>query len=142
MVEYIIKTPPLERLGAAVVEALDEGVTQKDLVTLVMSTVDTYTPPKQISMGDEGESFQVLDRDTVYSELPPDLIDLRTAAKVYGLRPRTLQEWVSKNRVPQHGWLSIPAFRGRRSIVVREEDLREYMKGPRAKGGRPPKISD
>ena len=29
MVEYIIRTPPLERLGAAVVEALAEGVTQQ-----------------------------------------------------------------------------------------------------------------
>ena len=130
----------------------------------------------RISIADESKSFEDLNRDTVYSELPPGLvdflsaakkyglsvrtlrnwvksgepknhdetpvftelpegfIDLRTAAKVYDLRPRTLQDWVSKNHITKQGWLSIPGLLGGRSIVVREEDLREYMKAPRASG--------
>ena len=67
-------------------------------MTVVMTTVDTYTPPKQMAMKTECEDFRVLDRDTVYSELPPGLIDLRTAANEVGqgTSRATLHSWVTR----------------------------------------------
>ena len=170
MVEYMIKTPPLERLGTAVAEALAEGVTQQELISVVLSTVATYTPP----LPDEAdcEDFQAPSPDgdrvkaslhgytaasppshqdltgeidvfveqhwTVYTELPPGLIDLPSAAQKYGLNQWTLRNWVRKGHLKMYGRLKGSA-KGGGFILVRESELRLYKDMPKSKGGRPRK---
>ena len=133
MVEYIIKAPPLERLGAAVAEALAEGVTQQELMGVVLTTVATYTPP----MADEAdcEDFRVPGPDTVYTELPPGLIELPNAARTYGIPRRTIQTWLRKGKLSRQGRLRGPA-RGGGYILISEDQLIAYMNEPRHRGGR------
>ena len=136
MVEYIVKAPPLERLGAAVAEALAEGVTQQELMGVVLTTVATYTPP----MADEAdcEDFRVPGPDTIYAELPPGLIDLPSAAQKYDLNRGTLRNWVTKGYLKRYGRLKGSA-QGGGFILVSESELRLYMDMPKNKGGRPRK---
>ena len=134
MVEYIIKAPPLERLGDAVAEALAEGVTQQELMGVVLTTVATYTPP----MADEAECEDFRGPDTVYTELPPGLIDLPTAAQKYDLNRGTLRNWVTKGYLKRYGRLKGSA-QGGGFILVSESELRLYMDMPKNKGGRPSK---
>ena len=76
--------------------------------------------------------------NTVYTELPPGLIDLPAAVKKYNLKPRTVQDWVRQGHVRLLGRLRAPS-RGGGYLVVSEEELRSYIMAPRNKGGRPPK---
>ena len=138
MVEYIIKAPPAERLSAAVAEALTEGMTQQQLMGVVLTTVATYTPPVPMSPADEAdcEDFQAAGPDTIYTELPPGLIDLPSAAKKYSINRGTIRHWVKRGNVPSQGRLK-GAARGGGYLLIREDDLLKYMVGPRDKGGRP-----
>ena len=140
MVEYQYETPPLERLGTAIAEALDEGVTQQELMGIVLTTVATYTTPMQMSLADEAdcEDFQVPGPDTVYTELPPGLIDIRTASQKYCLQTALLRAWVRKGRLSYKGRLKAPAAGGG-YIVVDEEELTSYISAPKDRGGRPRK---
>ena len=72
--------------------------------------------------------------DTVYSELPPGLIDLPSAGRKYNVPRRTIHSWVNKGRVRLRGRLRGPT-RGGGYLVVSEADLVAYLEGPRNKGG-------
>ena len=140
MVEYIIKAPPLERLSTVVAEALAEGVTQQELMGVVLTTVATYTPPMQVSLDDEAdcEDFQAPAPDTIYTELPPGFLDLPSAARKYGLNEWTLRNWVRKGHVKMQGRIKGSA-KGGGFILVRDSELRLYIDTPKSKGGRPRK---
>ena len=140
MVESMLRTPVIARLGSAIAEALDEGVTQQELMSVVLTTVSTYTPPIKMSLAneDECEDFQAAGPDTVYNKLPPGLITLSDAAREYDLNHRTIRNWVRKGDLKVHGRLKGSAKRGG-FIVLNEAALRVCMYLPKDKGGRPKK---
>ena len=129
MVEYIIKAPPLERLGDAIAEALAEGMTQQELMSVVLTTVSTYTPP----IADEAEC-----PDSVYTELPPGLIDLPSAARKFNTPRGTLHAWVRRGHIHSYGRLPGPA-RGGGIVILKESEIIERSLSPKSKGGRPKK---
>ena len=136
MLKYISNTPPLERLGAAVAEALAEGVTQQELMGVVLSTVATYTP----SMADEAdcEDFRAPGPDTVYTELPPGLIDLPSAARESGIASSTLHMWLARGHIKSYGRLKGYA-KGGGIHLLKAVEIQARQGAPPNKGGRPRK---
>ena len=76
------------------------------------------------------------DPDTVYAELPAGLIDLPTAATRYKVNVRTIYNWLRRGRLALCGRLRAPATGGG-YLVVCEDELVAFMRGPRDRGGRP-----
>lgn len=77
----------------------------------------------------------------IFDELPPGMIDFPTASRSpeeggYGIHLRTLHNWVRTGRITEMGRLKARAPGGG-YIVVWEQDLIDYIKAPRNKGGRP-----
>ena len=71
----------------------------------------------------------------IYDELPPGLIDLPSASRKYGIRVRTIRNWVNRGHLDKVGLLKAPA-RGGGYFVVDEAALVQYLDAPR-RGGRP-----
>ena len=138
MVKYNVKTPPLERLGHAVAEALDEGVTQQELMSVVLTTVATYTPPMLMSLSDEADCENSPAPDTVYTELPPGLIDLPSAAREFGIASSTLHMWLARGHIKSYGRLKGYAKGGGMHLLKATEILARQG-APANKGGRPRK---
>ena len=123
-------TTALDRLGEVVAEALDSGVSEEELQTMVTTAVASY------QTGLPG--FPENDPSTVFVELPPGLIDVPTAARKYQLQTATIRHWLRKGRVRARGRLKGPAAGGG-FWVMNEEELVAYISAPRLKGGRPRK---
>ena len=140
MVESMLRTPVIARLGTAIAEALEEGVTQQELMSVVLTTVSTYTPSMKMSQAneDECEDFQAPGPDTVYNELPPGLVTISDAAREYDLNRWTIRNWVRKGALKTHGRLKGSA-KGGGFILINEADLQVCMYLPKDKGGRPKK---
>jgi hypothetical protein len=137
MVESMLRTPVIARLGTAIAEALDEGVTQRELISVVLTTVSTHTTSMQMSK-DECEAFQAPGPNAVYTKLPPGLITLSDAAREYDLNHRTIRNWVRKGDLKVHGRLKGSA-KGGGFILLNEAALRVCVYLPKDKGGRPKK---
>ena len=82
--------------------------------------------------------FPLPDDVPIYTELPEGLIDLPSAVKKYGLKPRTVQDWVKNGHVPLRGRFKA-ATRSGGYLVVSEDELVDYISAPRNRGGRPRK---
>ena len=124
--------PVLARWRQAIREALRAGVTERTLLSILRAESAAREHRRRVSMPDTD------DPETVYTELPPGLIDLPSAVRKYGLTSSTVHDWIRHGRIEPQGRLRAPA-RGGGYLVVREEDLLAYMKAPRDKGGRPRK---
>ena len=124
--------PALERWLDTTRELLESGYTKEDLDSLLTSAPE--------NTGKQGRlpHFRDEDPDTVYTDLPPGLIDLPTAARKFNLKPVTIRSWVSKGRIRLLGRLRAPTTGGG-YLVMSEEELLSYMSAPRDKGGRPRK---
>ncbi len=138
MVESMLRTPVIARLGTAIAEALDEGVTQQELMSVVLTTVATYTPPMLMSLADEDKCEDLQATDTVYNELPPGLLTISEAAREYDLNRWTIRNLIRKGALKTHGRLKGSA-KGGGFILLSEADLRVCMSLPKDKGGRPKK---
>ena len=123
-------TKALDRLGDAVAVALDSGITEEELTSMVDTAVASY------QSGVPG--FPGSDPDMVYDISPLGLIDLPTAARKYDLNRTTLNSWVFRGRLQLRGRLKGPAARGG-FILIREDDLVALLAMPKSKGGRPRK---
>ena len=121
----------------AVDVAVLAGLSKPELQTL-LDTRYPDTRARVVTNGhavvDYGESpegrFPLPDDALIYREVPEGLIDLPTAVKKYGLKTRTVQDWVSQGHVAVHGRLRAPA-RGGGYLVVNEEELVAYITAPR-----------
>lgn len=115
--------------------ALDSGMPGEDILNMVQTEVkgyETFHEPRFLG-------FESYDQETVFTEeLPAGLIDVPTATKHYEIKPRTLHNWLSKGYITVRGRLKGPATGGG-YLVIREQDLIDYMSAPRNKGGRPKK---
>ena len=128
---------PLGEAGEAIERALRSGATREE----ILSMLELKVTENEVAYQDTLPAFPDDDTDTVYTELPPGLIDLPSAIKKYRLRPRTAQNWVKFGRIKLRGRLKASA-RGGGYLVVCEDELVTYMTGPRDKGGRPRKTPD
>ena len=124
----------LEHLEGALIVALQSGATKNDIFTMIELKVAEHETVFQARM----PGFTEIDPNTVYNDLPPDLIDLPTAAKKYRIRPGTLGSWMRKGNLPSRGRLKGPATGGG-YLVICEEELVAYIEAPRNRGGRPPR---
>ena len=124
--------PAVERWLDATREVLQAGVTEKDLDNLLTAAIEGHTQQTQTP------DFPENSGDTVYTELPPGLIDVRSASKKFGCPIGRIQNWVHRGRLMTYGRLKAPA-RGGGYLVVDESELVAYLSAPKAKGGRPPK---
>ena len=125
--------PVLARWRQATREALESGVAGRILLSILREETAAARERRRRASIHETDG-----PDTVYTELPPGLIDLPSAVKKYGLILSTVHDWIRHGRIKPQGRLKAPA-RGGGYLVVREEDLLAYMRAPRDKGGRPQK---
>ena len=122
--------PVLARWRQATREALESGGAEGTLLSILREETATAREHCRRASTDDPE--------TVYTELPPGLIDLPSAVRKHGLRSSTVYDWIRHGHVRPQGRLKAPA-RGGGYLVVREDDLLAYLKAPRNKGGRPRK---
>ena len=107
----------LNRLGEAVAEALDSGVSEEELQTMLKTAVAEHQTGHQTWL----PGFPNEGQDTVYDELPPELVDLRTAASEYGCSIHRLRSWVHRGHIKSLGRLRGRAPGGGVHVVSREE---------------------
>ena len=105
----------------------------------VKGRTKSMVPGNELTFVSDAEVGALAKAHRVYDELPPGAIDLPSAARKYELHPKTVHDWVEKGYVKSLGRLRGSA-RGGGFVIVRENDLMEYIHAPRKKGGRPPKI--
>ena len=117
-------------LRTAVETALASGVSENEILSMVATVAADAEQPELPGFEDEGLPL--------YTELPPGLIDLATAAKRYSRSPSLLRMWVYRGHLEERGRLRGPGQNGG-AIVVCEQDLLERINAPPNKGGRPKK---
>ena len=128
------RTSALERLRDAIEGARINGVPEDEISAMVSTTAIQHDSELQSCL----PGFPAHAPDRVYTDLPPGLIDVPTAAIKYDISRRTIQGWLRKKRLPLHGRLKAPGPGGG-CLVVCESELLEYMSSPKSKGGRPRK---
>ena len=127
--------PVLARWRQATREALESGVAERILLSIFREeTAAARERRRRASMPDTD------DPETVYTELPPGLIDLPSAVRKHGLRSSTVHDWIRQGHVMPQGRFRAPA-RGGGYLVVREEDLVAYLGLPVTKGEDPGRSS-
>ena len=124
----------VEVLGRALTEAVDAGITEEELLLMVVSAMST-TAPEQAVQGPSPEPEPIYEHGLV----PRGLIDLPSAAQKYGRPISTLQAWVRRGHLATYGRLKAPA-RGGGYVLLLEADVIDKTNGPIKKGGRPRKI--
>ena len=113
-------------------ELLGSGYTKEDLDSLLT------TAPENTGVQSHLPHFPDDDPDTVYSELPPGLIDLPTAARNFSCPIGRIQNWVHRGHLASYGRLKAPA-RGGGYVLVSERELKLLLSKPLNRGGRPSK---
>ena len=124
--------PALEHWLDTARELLESGYTKEDLDSLLT------TVPEPTGVQERLPHFPDDDPDTVYTELPPGLIDLPSASKKLGIPVRTIRSWIKRGRLTVRGRLKSPSPGGG-YLVVSNDELLTFASAPRDKGGRPPK---
>ena len=130
-------------------KAVDVAVLAELTKAELQTVLDTRYPDTRARVAANGHAvvdydespkrgFALPDDVPVYTELPEGLIDLPSAVKKYGLKPRTAHDWVAKGHVKLWGRLRAPSTGGG-YLVVDEVEFIAYMNAPRNKGGRPRK---
>ena len=125
---------PLAEAGEAIERALRSGATREEILFMLELKVTEH----EVAYQDTLPAFPDDDRDTVYIELPPGLIDVPTASRKYNVPDATLRGWIKKGRLHSRGRLKGPAARGGFQVVD-EDELVQHIAAPRNKGGRPRK---
>lgn len=123
----------LDRWMRATREALRPGTSEEDLHTMLQTAADNLLRG-DVHHGDAPPHTP----DTVYDELPPGLIDLRSAVAKYSINRNTLQTWIQNGRLQTFGRLKAPAAGGGYRLLS-EAELVDYLVEPRSTGGRPRK---
>ena len=121
-------------LESALTVALQSGATKNDIVAMIELKVAEHESTIQA----HSTVIQDQHQEPVYSELPEGFIDIPTAVKKYGLKARTVHDWVRSGHVQLRGRLRAPTSGGG-YLVVHGNELMSFIAAPRAKGGRPRK---
>ena len=142
MVEYQYETPPLERLGAAVAEAVAAGVSAEEMITIVATTLGQQNGHigKARELQDATAMFDVPavpDAPPLFTELPEGLIAVPEAAKKHDIPRKTILTWIRLGRINAKG--KVTQGKGGPRLLVSESELLDYKDAPKSKGGRPSK---
>ena len=90
--------PVLARWRQATREALASGVAERILLSILREeTAAARERRRRVSMPGTD------DPETVYTELPPGLIDLPSAVRKYGLILSTVHDWIRHGRIKPQG---------------------------------------
>ena len=130
------KSTPNEDLQGAIDQALRSGMDAEAIARMVAERALTLN-----DVAGNGLATKTLPEDAgdvIYEpgELPDGLIDLPSAAKKYGINPRTAWGWWRRGLLPRMGYMKAP---GGRYNVTTVAAFDEMAKKPRRKG-RPPKL--
>ena len=120
----------LDHLGVAIGDALESGVSAKEILTMLLAVASEQETEQPQLPG-----FPPERQDSVFDELPEGMIDLPTAAEKYGVPKRNLQAWVYRGRLQSYGRLRGSAPGGGLHIVF-EAALQAELAKPVTKGGR------
>jgi hypothetical protein len=104
----------------------------------ILSMVATATPPAKSNQYEPEDLDPAVEGIRIYTELPPGLIDLPSAAKKYDSKVGRFQNWVNRGYLQVHGRLRAPASGGG-YLVVNEADLVAQMALAATRRGRPRK---
>ena len=120
----------------AIADALAEGVGERELLDMVTTVAaeQLVEQPEISGLFPDAEPIYIED------DVPEGLIDLPSAAERYSCRIPTLRQWILRGHLKVYGRLRAPAP-GHGYLLVSEAELRDHMKAPRNKGGRPRKPS-
>ena len=130
-----------EDLRADIQAALESGVPKDDLLDMVNIAylqMATAAPP---AATDGHSTHNVHENDQelpIYTELPPGMIVLPSAARKYGCSRERVHGWVKRGVLQVHGRLK-GAARGGGYLVVIEDDVKHILATIHEKGGRPRK---
>ena len=125
----------LAQVGEVIESALRSGATPEE----IQAMLELKVTENEVAYQDTLPAFPDDDPDTVYTELPPGLIDVPTAVRKYDLKRSTLHSWLKKGLLRSRGRLKGPA-NGGGYVVVNEDELSDCISAPRNKGGRPRKL--
>jgi hypothetical protein len=104
----------------------------------ILSMVATATPPAKSNQYEPEDLDPAVEGIRIYTELPPGLIDLPSAAKKYECTVSRFRNWVYRGYIQVQGRLHAPASGGG-YLVVNEADLVAYMAIADTRKGRPSK---
>ena len=104
-----------EAFRAAVERFLEDGLSPDDMASMITAAAETKPS--------NGSVPPAKPEDVMYEpgNLPEGLIDLPSAAKRYGIRPRTLYEWVKRGKLPKCGRVRAKAPGGGYILTVEAE---------------------
>ena len=105
------------------------GATKDDILTVIELKVAEH----ESALQDRVPEFLANDQDTVYTELPPGLIDLPSAAKKYGMNRGTLRNWLELGHIKKYGRLK-GAATGGGFILLAEQEVMDRINAPRQSG--------
>ena len=127
--------PSINQVTAGVAQMLDAGMEGSELLNMIQTIVQDHKSAQE-NRGHDGGGY---DGNTVFiGELPEGLIDIPTAAEKYNCPKSRIQNWVQRGRLATYGRRKAPA-RGGGYLVLREDELLDYLSQPPNKGGRPSK---
>ena len=129
----------MAKLWEAIGNAVAAGQTEDELLAALQSKTGQNRHTNGVAHDHSDVPSDV--EPPIYDELPEGLISLPSVTRKYGLRARTVQDWVKLGRINLRGRLRGPAPGGG-YLVVSEAELVAYMNAPRNKGGRPRKGSE
>ena len=124
-----------DTLVRAMSDARTNGLTTEDIdeIAQMVAAQETLTLDNAARhMAEDSESEEL----PVYAEAPPGMIDLPTAARIYGINARTVKGWIIRGQLPASGKVR---GRGGPRYLVYEETIAQKAKQPRNLGGRPRK---
>ena len=134
MIEKIDTTRVAEDLREILKTALADGVGQGELVS-TFATIMTEADREDPELAELAEERW---DHPIYDEIPPGLIDIRTAAERYNCTIKQLQAWIRRGHISSYGRIRGPA-RGGGYHLVKEKQVVERMAMPPNRGGRPRK---
>ena len=134
MIQKTDATRVAEDLREILSTALSDGVGRGEIVSMVATIIaDADVDESELAALAE-ERWE----HPIYEEVPPGLIDLKTAAENFNCTIKQLQAWVKRGHIPSYGRIRGPA-RGGGYHLVKEKDVITRLAMPPNRGGRPRK---
>ena len=119
-----------DALARAIEDAIVNGWTTDDIAEMVAA--QEHRTRLAMDMAEATANDEL----PVYAEAPPGMIDIATATRVHGIKPRTAYGWIDRGVLPVLGKIR---GRGGHRVLVCEQTLVRMATTPKNKGGRPRK---
>ena len=129
------KQEDADALARAMSDAITNGLSTDD-IDEIAKMVTAQQPHTLTDLAKQMAEDSESDELPVYAEAPPGMIDIATAAKQHGIKPRTPYGWIDRGVLPVLGKMR---GRGAHRVLVCEQTLVRMATTPKNKGGRPRK---